>query len=351
MSSTTQSNVLPSTPLAQQPTMQPTLPPESTEPMTDTTCLSGSVPIVFEMDETGHRIPDPKTRCRYTEETKEDVQRYKGSEAPETLDDRQMYDPDVPEHQPSLMWFGFPVRREYFVAYAKQHGIELLDETKVRRGLFFASAVNRVIHHMQELVSMPDLTVQHIRCKEATCIITLNSNYDWFEWSGKEPVRDQALKKLQEELGISGPLGWYYDVDPGLLDAVHLLQRSHAANISMPSVNHQFRSPFARRTPTNKRLSCFLFLLDPTPFLRARVRTYACQLDHDVQIGTVYLRSDKSPPERDIDSRDEHSARRPCVPGRLPAIERHGLRQIEERISTPGEKSNATDAGLSSVRR
>ncbi|TFY55061.1 hypothetical protein EVG20_g9459 [Dentipellis fragilis] len=85
MSSTTQSNVPPSTPLAQQPTMQPTLPPESTEPMTDTTCLSGSVPIVFEMDETGHRIPDPKTRCRYTEETKEDVQRYKGSEAPETL--------------------------------------------------------------------------------------------------------------------------------------------------------------------------------------------------------------------------------------------------------------------------
>ncbi|TFY63553.1 hypothetical protein EVG20_g6261 [Dentipellis fragilis] len=286
--------------------------PESCEPTTNTTCLCGSVPIVFKMDEMGHRIPDLGVSPTGLREIKENVRKweeiyFKGSEPLEALNIMQKFYPEVPQHEPPLMWFGFAVNWEHFVAYARRHNIELPDETNVRQGELLSAAVYDAIPHMQELLSMPKLTIQQIYYKEAACVITLNSNYDWFEWLGKESVRDQALKKLQEELGISGPLKWYYDEDNGLLDAVHLLQRSHAANISMPSVNHQFRSPFAKRTPTNKRLSCFLFPLDPTPFLRARVRTHACELDHDVRIGTLNLRADKLPPERDIDSEDEHS--------------------------------------------
>ncbi|KAA1475271.1 hypothetical protein DENSPDRAFT_418309 [Dentipellis sp. KUC8613] len=201
--------------LAQQP---PTLQPELTEPTADRDInrFSDAVPIVFEMDATGHRIPDPKTSWRYTEETKEKMRKYKEKlyekfEPLETLKPELLYDPEIPEYRPLTMWYGIAVNWEDFLSYAERHDIISSDQAR-RRGKEVATiAAYRVMRHLQERPGMPDLVLQLIHFKEAPCVITLNSNYDWSKWSDNESARDEALKELQEELEVSGPPMWYHD--------------------------------------------------------------------------------------------------------------------------------------------
>ncbi|KAA1475276.1 hypothetical protein DENSPDRAFT_852861 [Dentipellis sp. KUC8613] len=172
-------------------------------------------PAEFELDSEGNRIPDPDFGFKLTAQSLENRRKWRATrrKAREPL---LVLPPDLHvsrEHPvdtlPRLM-FGFPLRWQHTIDYAKRRKLKLLDESKANPVYYKSHAALVAIAHLDRRCGA-DLRHEFPRLDGYDFMVSLYTNHTLEEDQLEPQEEKEVIEIIQQELQLSGPPKWYWD--------------------------------------------------------------------------------------------------------------------------------------------